>query len=449
LAAKESVKRFVAALLAALMLAGEAAAVEEICGSGFDEDASGMAGSCPPGEVDAIYGSGCDKLCDAPDRDGDGYYSTGGGPNAGIDCDDMRRDIYPGVTTSTDGGSTWKTCQSNGTYTSPSSSDFKPPGCGTTYYLDPVNGSNSNAGTSVATAWQTPAKLVSYYEAGDRPAGWHQPASSECVGLMGGTHSFGYMHGTDRVGFLFKNIDGVKFFGYPGQTVVIDSGGTSESPRNPFHLYGATNVTVEDITISGNHCYANGLTGDAGCFVVNADGSNVDVSRVVIRDNECQWDTNCAGFVGHSIAGLKLHHSFVVDNYDHAAGEGVANKGNGVIFYRGTNSEVSDSVMGYSTGRLGAPFVQKHANYGSGFVFKRNKVMNGTLCAAFGGGNVTASNNVIAGCDYAFNFADRGGTSYQVGDMIVENNTLINARALQYNPQLKCKRPIEHTWKLS
>lgn len=164
-----------------------------------------------------------DVWCPHGDQDLDGFAD-------GEDCDPQDSRMYPGISQACGSGG-WQTCQSNGQFTTCNEVDdfCEATGSGTCYYIDPTSGSDSNNGLSVATAWQTPAKLVTYYSGGDQPAGYVNVDAGDAIYVLDGTSTFTFTWTQDSStrAWAFRARDGdatnrIILSAYPGHNPVID-----------------------------------------------------------------------------------------------------------------------------------------------------------------------------------------------------------------------------------
>lgn len=408
----------------------------EICGDGIDNDLSGVYGHCKTGEVNAKTGKGCDLLCDGLDKDRDGYFSDGSGPLGSTDCDDTDRDIYPGVATSDDGGTTWKTCQSNGSYTSPSSSDWCPAGCTSCKYIDKTSGSNSNNGNTVATAWQNQLKFATYTSP---PGGTHTPVAGQCFVFRNGTYNDTYTYNSNTVGLYWSvdgtNTDHIKLLVYPGHRAYFNSGGTSGTKKNPFQCDGCTYVDIDGLEFQNNYCDSSSIAPDAGCVSIT-NSSNMTLSRLKVSDSKCPHGNNCSGIaLNTASSNVDIHHVMTWDNFDRLI-SGANNTE--IVTFKGDDNTIRDSTFYRSPANYGVgPILkQKHAQQDGQLDLKRNSIYGGTQVVALSGPGYTINNNIIAECqDKAFYMADLGGETHMTGTMGIEYNTLVNCRPLTWNPE--------------
>jgi hypothetical protein len=275
------------------------AALGEICGDGIDNDASGG-----------------DLACPAPDADRDGYYTNGLGENTGTDCDDSNRWIYPGISTSSGcSAGNYRTCQSDGTYTSCSAlSGFTcHSGSGATYFIDDDETTCTGDGSyNDEEDWRC------FSDTG--MSGYHAPVAGDCFVLKAGTYSSTWSSSTRHI--YVSNMDGtssnpIRIMALPGDTfwelgagsgVLIDGAGTSTS----VEIEAMVNLAGSD------HWKVSGLEGTigasgyvtAGIYVTSADTTEVFNNSMHDINGNC-GSNNCAGVKINDVDNAEVHHNLV------------------------------------------------------------------------------------------------------------------------------------------
>lgn len=289
--------------------AGEAvAAIPEICGNGIDDvwqtggTANGTIGSCPSNFTDAVVGSGCDRLCTntTHDEDRDGYTDDGSLGAAGTtdtDCDDTRRDVYPGiyVPNSRTSPTGYKLCQTDGTFAATVLNATTPlceaTGSGVCKYVSCASGNDSNAGT-YAAPYLTGGK-VSGGAGGTVPASPHTLAAGDVVYFMdGGTCTTTFTAADGGVHIIKLTTDGtssdkIRIKRYPGATVsfapasgdAIRLSDVSHAVIEGLDSSGFGTIismhTVDNIEIRNNHIHdPTGLNGDSNQHCIGATTAN-------------------------------------------------------------------------------------------------------------------------------------------------------------------------------
>lgn len=292
----------------------------EQCGNGVDDDSSGTFGSCPGTDINAFFGVGCDRLCPGSDKDNDGFFFNS---PEDIDCDDRNRGIFPGesrrctITSANDG---WQICDIRGKFTTCKKTSVSPwcnaSGAGKCYYVDIVNGNNSNNGLTPATAKANWLQFISYFSSGDKPSGWIQLVPGDSVIFMGGTYttSFSY-NGSNRM-FNFESVSGtpdhpIRFQSYPGETVIFANSGTFSSGNQGaiVNLSNANYVQISGFTIKDGYGQGIKVSGSSG----------VKIYKNIIKDIDGD-DTNNMGGILIGIPSIspsvEVFLNILVDNYD-------------------------------------------------------------------------------------------------------------------------------------
>ena len=382
-----------------LGLPQDAVAVSEICGDQIDND--GASGDLP---------------CPDPDKDRDGYWTDGLGPNTGTDCDDTQRYDYPGISSqgACDSGE-FRTCQSDGTYTSCAAmSTFScSSGSGSTYFID--DDETDCAGTG---AWDDEENWFCFSNTG--MANYHAPVAGDCYVFFSGTYSSSWSSGTRQI--YVNNKDGtssnkIKIIAAPGHAwwetgetagVYITAVGTYSSnvvenlefedtdywEISGLEINGAagfSNAGISWVASSNHRAYNNHV------YNIRADARNLNLSGLKARagSNNLEWDHN------------RAH-----DNYD--ATESTAENTSDYLHMDDDTFNVHDNIS-YST--ISSPF----AGWGI-------KIKHGLAAGTSG----SIKRNII----YNKNWAGIGVNP--VANTVVENNYLdyVNVRnsgsAIQY-----------------
>ncbi len=166
---------------------------------------------------------------------------------------------------------------------------------GTTYYIDPVSGNDSNSGTSISLAWRTWANAnTSNFQPGDQILLKRGTTINGCfMPICSGTSSASYLRiadygagskpiinaGTEAAGIYLYNqeywvIENLEITG--GKNGILIYGDT---PNKTFNFYRVNNVTVHDtVEVNGSNA-----TGIFICFWFGS-GANVEQVNDVIVD---------------------------------------------------------------------------------------------------------------------------------------------------------------------
>lgn len=430
-------------------------ATVEICANGVDDIGSGFTlGSCPVGWRNAFLGgTGCDKLCKAPDQDNDGYSSTGSGSlYPGIDCDDTNEFDYPGKATSTDGGATYRVCNSNGTYTGPTTSSVTPytaPGCLRNYYINPTSGNNTNSGT-FASPWQTLEMVCD--DTGARPSGAITLTAGDCVYNVGsGVYSTLYVYtGTDRYLCYGNNKDGtaanpIQFMNYPGATVLFNPGCAAGTECGGFYFDNSDYVYLDGIRVTNVDAHGNNY-GHSALALFNACANN-KIERSFVYENSCNQTNNCSGIKWEGGGDNKfISTNYVYNNRDKDNPTSSAMENNtGITGFTGKGHKINFNRSFYTTtytatsNNKGVPLkILKHSASDSNAEVYGNILWNcnnwsGRGCISSGTPNITVKNNLCVDASFCLDYEDMGGPTY-LQNALFENNTAINASLFRYIP---------------
>ena len=411
-----------------LLLPLTALATEEICGDGIDNDSSGG-----------------DAACASPDADRDGYTTNGTGE--GYDCDDSNRYIYPGVDTvctvdtANDG---WKTCQSDGTYTACTKHSVTPrcaaTGGGSCYYINASTGNNANAGT-YAAPWADQRNIVTYYQVGDRPAGWVDIAAGSVVYLMDGTYTYTYTYNGNRKAFYWRNENGTsgnknRLLAYPGQNSVVINPDANCNGSADANNCSAVEFETSDYWVVGGHgtgfLTLTGAYGSEGGGI-KSDADYGEVYNAKIYDNDGKASDNVSGInVSISPTGWNIHHNLIYGNYDRA--NNTAENNSQVVLFQGDANNINYNVIygDPSTKRTNC-FKYKHGSTGTTQTVKGNVFFNCDTAAGWGTSGLTFTKNFVLDSDHCTWLKDWGGTSYFSG-AVIQYNTFKNCKGNFYDP---------------
>ena len=405
------VKRLIAVLL--LTAAPAFGAVGEICGDGIDNDASGG-----------------DAACAEPDKDRDGYPSSSAytGPyGSAVDCDDTNRDIYPGnggryVNV---GAGTYKTCQTDGTYTGTLNlSAFTcHTGSGGTYWFDDT-GNNATGSGTFAAPWRD------YVCISNSGAGcYHAPVAGDCFVFRSGSYNGTWSDaGTTRMLYV-NNKDGtssnhITIMEAPGEVADIAGTGTTPTEVRPAYILLSDYVDFFGIDVHGGYSAAGVWVAEsannevAGLSTYNIDGDNTGNVGVIKA-------------TGVGSGPLSIHHMKTYDNYDRA--NSTAENNYGVVIMDLASVSITDSVGYNTTTGIGSHiFAIKHGYSGGSGTFKRNVCFRGERsCFVFEQPNTTITNNYaeeVGGNNSSNTFEYRylgNGPIYDSG--VIQYNTINKA----------------------
>lgn len=318
-------KKHLALLFAVLLAAPAWAAAPEKCGDGIDDplqtggSANGTKGACPAGYMDSVVGNGCDLKCPGVDQDDDGYTSDGTTGTAGgtsIDCDDADKSIYPGVyTTKGCSGGQFHKCQTDGTYTSCTSTTLAE-GSHANYYIDCTSGNDANAGT-YGSPFKTLGKVSGGSGASGLPASPVTLQGDDYVYIIGGTCNT-TITASAATGFTSLavlaelNVSGtsghpIVFRIYPGASPTLSNsnGGGIVGTGSYIEFWGSGAGSLFDMSTS--------RTSAANAMAVSFTGSSTThtFEGLYVHDNSMHGDNNdsCVYFP-HTNAAVVNHSYF-------------------------------------------------------------------------------------------------------------------------------------------
>jgi hypothetical protein len=240
-----------------LFVSSASATIPTVCGSGIGTVAK-VEGSCPANHAQSFDDPDlCFLLCADNDKDRDGFIDT-------ADCDDTDPMIFPNMpTTKGCGAGEHRVCQSDGSYTSCTSTPLcEATGSGSCYYIDVETGSDSNSCTFASPC----RNLTKFMGAGvDTPvSGAISLTAGDAVYLMGnGTITQTNTQYSDTATFLnygSGTLDHpIRILGYPGSNVTLSTTGTDIT----FYLqYPAQHWVIRGLRATNND-------GDNSVFLLN------------------------------------------------------------------------------------------------------------------------------------------------------------------------------------
>ena len=375
--------------------------------------------------INDICGAGGTLFCIGSDDDADGYDDT-------TDCDEANRYVYPGVSIGCDfegaGANTgWQTCQNDTNYTSCTANSSTPytahTGSGATYYIDVVNGSDSNDG-SYATPWASQT-MFSYYASG-APSGHHTPVAGDAFLFFDGTYSVTYTSNNANRMLFLNNNDGtssnhILIKEYPGHSPIFDPGFTSGTKGTVITFWWSSYVDVEGLEITGGF--------GEGVFLAGDTGDEVNTfSRMHIHHIDGDKNDNPGAIVTSGCDDCTFHHNLIHDNYD-TTGDATENNKN-VSIFGGAPVNFHHNVV-YNTldisNETAVCFAMKHGSSVGPMKIDDNIFFNCKYYAIGSGGHSTyIRNNRIYASVQCMQFRDHGGVTFH-DDEKIQNNTCVNS----------------------
>ena len=317
---------------------------------------------------------------------------------------------------------------------------------GSFYYIDPVNGSDENNGSS-STPWRSFKNIISYYQASYRPPGWVDLKPGDCIVLKKGIYSEVFNPGAWKKGptgggsfvayFRGKRGDCDKSFrikAYPDHKPIIDPKGRGIG----LSVFQSSHWQLEGIEI--RNAYGRGMS-------IN-ESKEVNVQNIHIHDTDGVDNNNIAGLYITDCWNVEVSKSVFNDNYDRTCadtnGRATENSSNVVIFggMKGGNITIHHcrvyQSLPLSHNLSGGGIKYKHASRvpEAYFHVHHNRFEN---CKFFAFGSGTANthfhhNLIVKGA--GISSRDFGGVTHQVSQ-VFEYNTLYDTSGLQLRPTVR------------
>ena len=387
-------------------------AMSEICGNGVDDDCDGVDSACP-----------------GTDSDNDGQVDS-------QDCDPNNHFIYPGVSVecSAGCGTGYKTCGSTGSYGTCSCAALcEAKGTGRCFYIDPVAGNDSNAGT-FQQKLKTLRRFGSYYNGTAAPSNRIDLRAGDVIYLFSGVYKDEYTSDSTIQLLRIAGLRGtasapVVFKAYPGNFPVL-------SPAN--HARGITVLSSSYLAFDGlqiKEAFEMGI----GVF----ESDHISMSNLNIYDTDGTDNDNMAGLYIAFVSNFELKNSILHDNYDRTCQDTGGNKtenSRNMVLFKGGNAKIHHSTFYQSqpttAQKTGGCLVYKHSQVVPGGLFEvYNNSFRNCFFTAIGNGGYggRVHHNLIMDSDTAFMSKDMGGGG-DGRDNLVEYNTIINSEAIQFNP---------------
>lgn len=364
--------------------------------------------------------------CAGQDADFDGYPSVADG---GTDCDDANWAIYPGVSTEGSATDTFKTCQSDGTYTSSAalSGYTCHTGSGHTYWIDDAETDCSGDGS-----YSDPEDYRCWFNTG--MSGYHAPVAGDCLVFLGGTYTA--IWGTTKM--IYSQASGnsthkIHLEAAPGKEVIIDSPGSSPTKIRPAQFISANYWTLNGNAI-GTKPGLNLGDGYANDGIACESSTDITVQNAYVHDVDgAQNSGDNGGGIdignGGACNNFYLHHSHIKNNYSRAQPTNLNN--NQIDVFRGTGLRVEyNTIEDTYSGGAGNGLFYKHCDSsGDGSWVLKGNVFSGAsnfqLWDSCGG--ATIERNVFLNPNKPPISLDGGnGATYFAGNTLIQYNTVVN-----------------------
>ena len=391
----------------------------EVCGDSIDQDCDGSDLLCTTATGDPIAGSGADA-------DFDGYRQS-------ADCDDTNRKVYPGISVncSASCGSGTKTCQANGSFSACSCAPLcEATGSGKCYYISKTTGSDSNPGTFNAP-WESLKPINN--TSNNSPVSATLQAG-DVVYLMSGIYNQATVYGQFTSVLSLSGIKGtaqnpIMIKAYPGASPTI-------APNVQAYgglLFGVEHIILEGIEVTG--AWQKGLWFADSCNDIELRNMWVHVIDGVDNDN-------ISGLMFNETVNLRIHHSVINDNYDRTNSDtnGLRTENSrNIVMFRGGNVEIDYNTIFntpvYTAAKTGACLGYKHPSETSGQFEVHHNTFRNCFHAAVQSYTTNGffHHNIITNSERGF-YVKGHGTILNLTDYLIEHNTFIETRALEYDP---------------
>lgn len=347
---------------------------------------------------------------------------------AQYDCNNSDFYDYPGIVIDAGSGNV-KTCQSDGTYTSPVAlaSFTAHTGSGATYFIDDAGTTTcSGNGTTPGTAWHPRC----FMDTGI--SGYHAPVPGDAFVMKdGGTYNFSFTTGGVTHEFFTQNVDGtaanrIKLIGIQGLGATVQ---TSTSGVPPFQFEGTDFWTLQGFKVDGNSIKSNVgmyLTPANHFIVRSVEIKNIDGDTVPGGNN-----TSCFTLNGDASYNF-INHVFFHDCYDHDSTDYQNGNNRQFVAFEGTGNILTDFVfMGKPTTGSGSILGYKHGEENGDFTCHRGRLKDGYLYGLeYDQPNSWFKNILIVDASHSGGIAisnfNVGGTPFY-DNSLLENITVVNS----------------------
>ena len=315
----------------------------------------------------------------------------------------------------------------------------------TNYYIDPINGNDTNSG-SLAAPWQSFRNINTYYNSSFRPAQWVDLNPGDTLYLMDGIHNtithpgddsgafgggsqliyFRGKHGSNKARFSIK--------AFPKTNPILDPGGLGIG----IQVLQSSYFDITGITVR------NAYAASEGGGIKLAEASNILVDEVEIYDTDGIDNNNVSGLHCAGCSGIEIRNSSFYDNYDRTnddtGGLSTPNSSN-MVFFRGEDILIYNNLFYHSVpitaDKSGTCLKYKHASSNPNAYFhvynnffencKHGSIQTGTA-------NTHFHHNIILNSDRVHS-KDLGGPTHQT-NQVFEYNTLYNSGGILVNPTI-------------
>lgn len=288
------------------------------------------------------------------------------------------------------------------------------------YYVDPINGSDTSDGLTPITALRSVERLVSQYDS-LKPNNHIQVAAGDQIVLMPGAHQFAYRYGEGQWQGLFLR----------------DVHGTAEKP---ITIRGMDGATINNRTPDGTEMSSISILQSSHIVIENVAvtsfGSAVMIAasnNVVVRDSYI-YDVD--GISAHNLSGVHLvgvedvliENNLFTDNYDRGNPGNPNNRH--IVVFGGVDVRILGNTMINAGPNTGMAVDFKHLGSLSADEVGQYEVAYNTIINAAGTAIGTAAPNSHIHHNLLINsgsvrVGDLGGTS-QLSNIDINYNTIVN-----------------------
>lgn len=309
----------------------------------------------------------------------------------------------------------------------------------TSYFIDPVRGSDSNPGTTLEAPFRTP-RNISYSTAEGNPS-YRSLEAGDFVYLRDGVHDWSSLLTIpqtydEHAAFMIRGIHGT------AAAPITIQAYQNEKPIVKARENGVENAAIYILQSENVKVLGLEVTGTFGPGIRVAEASNVEIADNYVHDIDGIHDNNIAGIYTSNTLGLNIHHNLLHDNYDHARAElpgelQRANSRNIVIFGDGSDRVAVHHNKVFNTPRAdgretGEGIWVKHASEipGASFEFYDN-IVRDVQFSAIGSQSANASlhhNLIVNGAPVV----SSGGDNISIlGPLQAKYNTFVGSRAIE------------------
>lgn len=293
----------------------------------------------------------------------------------------------------------------------------------TGYFVDAVNGSDNNFGTSPEQAFETWLPFVAAYGQSDPNIGKINLEAGDVVEFLPGTYSATFQNPSEAPhhGFHLANVHGtvdqpIIIRGRPG--AVLDAIPPDRSESTTADFFQVSNVRIEGLEFTG-----------LGMGLMVQGSANITIVDNWFHDIDGTAASNIAGLFLAGDRNVDVHNNLFQDNYDRSKAN--PNNRHIVLFTNDGPVRVHHNVLKNTPSTdaevTGAGISVKHSGDGS-FEADHNIIINAyNHSIGTGSRNSRIHHNLII--DSAAITVINGGGTAHISDIEIHNNTVSNTNA--------------------